>query len=374
MAFVRNHFITKNGKTFGPYHSLVESFRDKGRVRQRYIRYLGDKPAMIKTPLLDPMRPVPIDSPPENTAFEQWRAQRKLDGEFDWLFATKDNQLFLNRRGTVQTERYPEFRNLYKKINFRNYLILAGEVVALKDHKDSFSDLSSRTHLKDKEIIYVKSKKDPLTYVAFDIIFKDSKPLINLPYEERKKILDEVIPDNLKRIKEIKDYPNKKMVVKLAKRQDWEGIVYKRIGSRYKFGRSPDARKMKLKKDADVAIIGYTKGSGKRAETFGSVLMGVYDESKPHGVRYTGKVSAGFREKQNKKRGRKSFLVLKEIFDEIKGYKTSKLYEGVPKKAILLEPHFLAKVSYLRKGSKGSLREPVIKGRRKDITFKQTHL
>jgi len=50
--------------------------------------------------------------------------------------------------------------------------------------------------------------------------------------------------------------------------------------------------KMKKLHTADCIIFGYTKGTGARAETFGALLLGLYDkEGKPV---YVGKVGTGF--------------------------------------------------------------------------------
>src|SRR5699024_135819 len=74
-----------------------------------------------------------------------------------------------------------------------------------------------------------------------------------------------------------------------------EGIVAKRLNSRYADGKRSDAWiKHKHLASDEVVVGGFTRGSGSRAETFGALLLGDRDG---HGrLRYVGKVGTGFDE------------------------------------------------------------------------------
>lgn len=54
-----------------------------------------------------------------------------------------------------------------------------------------------------------------------------------------------------------------------------EGLMIKR-DTEYKTGARTDWAKLKLEKDADLALIGAYYGKGKRMNVFGAYLLGVY--------------------------------------------------------------------------------------------------
>jgi len=71
-----------------------------------------------------------------------------------------------------------------------------------------------------------------------------------------------------------------------------EGIVAKKKDSQYEEGlRTGSWLKIKKVKTCDAIIFGYTRGGGVREDSFGALLLGVYDKTKPV---YLGKVGSGF--------------------------------------------------------------------------------
>ncbi len=77
-----------------------------------------------------------------------------------------------------------------------------------------------------------------------------------------------------------------------AVKKKLEGIIAKRKGSTYQPGtRSPDWLKIKQVKTCECVVFGYTEGAGNREETFGALLLGLYDEGNPV---YVGRVGTGF--------------------------------------------------------------------------------
>jgi bifunctional non-homologous end joining protein LigD len=68
----------------------------------------------------------------------------------------------------------------------------------------------------------------------------------------------------------------------------------KKLDSVYQPGaRSRHWLKVKLVFDADVVIVGWTEGQGRRAGTLGSLAMAVYDDGL---LRYVGNVGTGFKQ------------------------------------------------------------------------------
>ena len=71
-----------------------------------------------------------------------------------------------------------------------------------------------------------------------------------------------------------------------------EGMVAKRRDSIYRPGiRTKDWLKIKRVYHQDFVVGGYTKGSGSRSQTFGSLLVGCYEGEV---LRYAGRVGSGF--------------------------------------------------------------------------------
>src|SRR5258706_7293779 len=83
-----------------------------------------------------------------------------------------------------------------------------------------------------------------------------------------------------------------------AKALGLEGVVAKKLGSKYTPGkRSGDWRKIKLIKSQDCVILGWTRGQGGRAGTFGALLVGAIDAGR---MTWIGQVGTGFTDRMLK--------------------------------------------------------------------------
>lgn len=126
--------------------------------------------------------------------------------------------------------------------------------------------------------------------VVFDVLFHGAD-VTGLPYEERRALLDRlelappiVVPE-----------PTPTHGVSLfeaIRERDMEGIVGKRLGSRYQPGRrSEDWQKVSVRHMLRAVVGGYLPGEGGRSATFGSLLVGLYE---PAGLRWVAAVGSGF--------------------------------------------------------------------------------
>ena len=235
----------------------------------------------------------------------------------DWFFEVKwdgfraiayiDEKLSLRSRNNQELLRdFPELEELHQQAQ---NVVLDGEIIILRDGKVDFQALLERKRATSPKEIWLKTKHIEAVYVVFDILEKDDKPLINLPLTERKKILTDVLKEGAHVI--LADYIEEKgeAYFKIALERGLEGIVAKKKTSIYEPGvRSSDWLKIKKMHSADCVIFGYTEGSGARKETFGALLVGLYDkENKPV---YIGKVGTGFTEK--------TLQTLVEVFQKLK--------------------------------------------------------
>lgn len=322
----------------------VRRHRRKGRtVRAHLRRYNSMQPSIYKK-----------EKHPQN-----YIAEIKHDGTRAFIYFENGRlNRIINRRQVDTTKRFPEFKNI--KIRSKKAVLDSEIVVVDKDSPfGDFKKLAMREHLKDKEKIKQRAKTMPAKIIAFDILRKEDKDIQKLPLIQRKKILNEVIPDGLKSIKEIPFSLDFKKMEKKAKKTKAEGIVIKDLNSPYEQKKSRFWQKKKLLKVNDVSILGFSKGTGKRTGKFGSLIMGVYDRGK---WKYVGNVGTGFTDAE-----------LNRLYKKMKKIKTDKQPFHVPGDITWIKPSVVARVNFLKKTSEGKYREPSYQGERLDIKPDQTH-
>jgi DNA ligase D-like protein (predicted ligase) len=236
-------------------------------------------------PMLARMAERPFDS--EDFIFEP-----KWDGTRTICFLSGGRVRFQNRRLIDTTYRYPEL-TLGRDVDARE-AILDGEVVVLREGKPDFTALQTREHVGDELRIELLARLIPVTFMAFDLLYLDGRPLVDLQLMERKERLQEIVRESgrilISRHVETHGERYFSEVVELG----LEGAMAKRRNSTYQIGRrSRDWLKLKATKTLDCVIIGYTPGEGWRSGYFGALLLGAYREGK---LEFMGKVGTGFDE------------------------------------------------------------------------------
>lgn len=219
----------------------------------------------------------------------EWIFEVKWDGTRALCFYDDGRFKLQNRRLYDTTYRYPDIRIAAKA----KRAIFDGEVVIMWEGKPSFEMLQGREHLASEEDIARIAKKLPATYVAFDILYLDGQDLTAKPLMERKKILADVFEATESAV--VTDYVEGEgeAFYRVCRERGLEGIIAKRKDSRYLIGKRASVwKKIKALKMIDCVIAGVTIGEGNRADTFGALILGVYDEA---GVmRCVGRVGTGF--------------------------------------------------------------------------------
>ncbi len=120
--------------------------------------------------------------------------------------------------------------------------------------------------------------KNPVTYIIFDILEKDKKPLLDLPFSERRKILENSVREGPHVILSVPVEARGEDYYKAAIAKGLEGVMAKRKDSPYEPGlRSGAWLKIKAEKTCDCVIAGYTPGQGGRGPTFGALILGLYE-------------------------------------------------------------------------------------------------
>ena len=218
----------------------------------------------------------------------------------DWIFEIKwdgiraisyvDDEVSIRSRNDKELKQnFPEFDEL--KTLARN-VVLDGEIVVIKDGKADFQSVIQRAKATRSHEIEVEAQRNPATYVVFDMIEKEGQPLLELPLIERKKLLEQSLREGSHVSLSLFVDKEGEAYYDAALKKGVEGIIAKKKDSPYTPGvRSHNWLKIKKLATCDCVIFGYTKGEGSRRETFGSLVLGLYDGKKPV---YVGNVGTGF--------------------------------------------------------------------------------
>jgi bifunctional non-homologous end joining protein LigD len=164
--------------------------------------------------------------------------------------------------------------------------IVDGEVVALDERgRPDFPLLQERISAGRA------GSPAPLVYQAFDLLYLDGRSLVDVPLEDRKKLLELVLRPT-QRVQYAKHIEAEGIAFfEAAKVQELEGVVAKQRRSRYEPGRrSPAWLKVKARPEQEVVVGGWTPGEAS-AKDLGALVLGVYEDDR---LRFVGKVGSGF--------------------------------------------------------------------------------
>jgi bifunctional non-homologous end joining protein LigD len=223
-----------------------------------------------------------------------WALEVKWDGVRALAYVTGGRVRAVGRRGIEATGRYPELQALADLLPDQS-AVIDGEVVAFdSEGRPSFERLQHRMHADrpDSRLI----RRVPVHFVAFDLPYLGGHALYDLPYRDRRALLDEL--ELAAGPVEAPPYLDGAEVEQIRELQEWtaeqglEGLIAKRLDSPYRPGRRVDFwRKVKNFRTQEVVIGGWKAGKGRREGGVGSLLLGVYDDGE---LRFVGHVGTGF--------------------------------------------------------------------------------
>ncbi|MCC7570796.1 ATP-dependent DNA ligase [Candidatus Micrarchaeota archaeon] len=277
----------------------------------------------IPTPFY-PIRPALAERLPTAKHIFEKLGECYVDGKYDGVriqaHKKNDKVEIYSRRLENVTYMFPDVVEAIKNLKQKE-LILEGEAIGYDAEKDKYYSFQFTIQRKRKHDVHKTSKAIPLHVYLFDVLYVDGKSMVDEPYENRRKKLQDIIPENYDILKpsEVVYAKNEKDIQKFfdkCVKKGLEGIIAKDLSKPYIAG----ARKfawVKLKKSysslvdtIDAVILGYYLGKGKRAEfEFGGILIGTYNDSQ--GVFETvARVGSGFTEDEMRN--------FKELLDKIK--------------------------------------------------------
>ena len=278
---------------------------------------------------------------------ERWWFEVKWDG-YRAIVGSEDGEVRArSRRGLDLTDRFPEVGT----VEIPDGVIVDGEIVAFDDGgRPSFSLLQQRTGFGGPRS---DDRPTGVNLVVFDVLFHGA-PVIDLPYEERRSLLDNLeLPPPI-----VVPEPTPVHGISLfeaVRAQGMEGVVAKRLGSRYLPGRrSEDWQKISVRHDLRAVVGGYVPGEGGRASTFGSVLVGLYE---PAGLRWIAAVGSGFTDSSL----RAFHEALTQMERDTSPFTNDVIVPG-PARPTWVEPAIVVRVEYKEWTHDHHLRAPVYKG------------
>ncbi|RJS84620.1 ATP-dependent DNA ligase [Candidatus Bathyarchaeota archaeon] len=211
------------------------------------------------------------------------RVEYKYDGSRLQIHKLGSHIWLFSRRGIEKSKTLPEVVEIVKSFSARS-CIVDSEVVAIDEDGNllPFQSLLERTVPRDleKDELIERMKKITVTVKAFDILYLNGVPLIDMPLCERRRLLLEVVPKEY--LAEGVDCNNEADLMKFyenALNRGLEGVVVKDLNSRYEVGkRTYTWLKIKPERDTiDAVIVKALYGKGRRAGLFSSFLLAVRD-------------------------------------------------------------------------------------------------
>ncbi|MEV0732292.1 non-homologous end-joining DNA ligase [Polymorphospora sp. NPDC050346] len=285
-----------------------------------------------------------------------WAVEFKWDGARAVAY-TGGGQVRLVSRGQHDcTGSYPEVTEVGRLLGNRR-AVLDGEIVALTPSgAPSFSRLQRRMNVSAPKSALISAV--PVVYVVFDVLFLDSASTTRLPYGQRRELLDDLALTG-EAVWTTDTYVDvdPALLLATANAAGMEGIVAKRLTSRYEPGRrSSQWIKSPVARTQEVVIVGYTAGRGRRTGTIGSLLLGSHNGPQ---LRYVGQVGTGF-----------TAAMLHDLARRLAPLARSTPATAVPTEdargAVWVAPTLVGEVTFRSWTTRGRLRHPSWRGLRPD--------
>lgn len=297
---------------------------------------------------LSPMLAVRGDAPTGG----EWSFEVKWDGHRALARVVGGRVTLGSRGGHDVTVSVPGISALGESLAGHDCL-LDGELVVLGvDGRPDFGLLQQRMGAP-------RSPGPRVTYLIFDVLHLDGRSRLHLPHTARRALLD-----SLDLAGEVWAVPGQltgsaSEVLAAVAAQGLEGVMAKHGGSPYTPGRRSDSWvKLVNLHTVDAVIGGWQPGSGRRAGTVGSLLLGVPD-GEGAGLRYVGHVGTGFTDR-----------ALRELADRLHSLRRTRSPFSPPvpapraRTARWVTPELVGEVQFASWTTDGLLRQPRWRGLR----------
>lgn len=224
-----------------------------------------------------------------------WAYEPKWDGFRAIAFVDGAETHLQSRNGKPLSRYFPEVTLPEGRF------VLDGELIAA-----TFGTLGNRIHPAASRIERL-ARETPARFVAFDVLAVGDDVVMDRPYEERRRLLEEIDGIELTPV-----------VWSAGEARDWlrseEGVIAKERAAPYLAGQRKGMVKVKRVRTIDAVVMGWRPG--KEEGTVGAIILGLYE---PDGrLREVGH-SSGFTAKRKR-----------ELVGELAPYETGERGSGEP--------------------------------------------
>src|SRR6266576_579342 len=167
-----------------------------------------------------------LATPAEHVPTGDWLYEIKWDGYRIVATVAGANASLRTRKDQDYTKRFENVaKELVKAVKTPD-CVLDGEVCALdEDGRPSFSAMQQG------------KPGTPIVYFVFDLLEVEGEPLVDLPLEERRKRLEKLLDKRNRTVRYSETFDDGDALFEAANQQGLEGIMAKRLGSKYLPGR-----------------------------------------------------------------------------------------------------------------------------------------
>lgn len=298
---------------------------------------------------IEPCDPTLRERPPQG---EGWVYEIKADGYRAQLHRNDRDIKVYSRTGLDWTDQFSSIAAAARKLKAKSAIIDGEAVVYGSGGLPDFQQL--RRELGPK-------RSDRVRYHAFDLLYLDGYDLRDAAYEDRKRLLQQLLkdaPETFIYVEAIEADGN--VIFEKGCKLGLEGLVAKRLGQPYRSGRQESWIKLKCKKSGTFPIVAFVEKLGAHPRKLASLYVGRWENGS---LLYAGKVRTGYTETTARE--------VRETLDPLIR-RTSPLDVRVSKpKATWVEPSALAEVEYGALTDDGLLREAVFKRLREDLPVRK---
>jgi bifunctional non-homologous end joining protein LigD len=328
----------------------VELEGSKKNSDGKSFRWHGKKPPKARRAVapefIAPELATLVDEVPDSP---RWLHEVKYDG-YRIVARKSGNEIALfSRSGLDWTMRFPAIAKALQSLPCKT---------ALLDGEIAFVLLSGLTSFKSLQE-HIDTLHPSFRYFLFDLLSLDRRDWRNKPLLKRKERLrqlmsEKVLPDWLVYSDHV--VGSGKEFYRGACNASLEGVVSKRVDSRYVSGRTKSWLKTKCLSRAELVIGGYSRSS-VRGRPFSSLLLGTFRDGE---LIYAGKVGTGF--------SSGDLSTLAKRFKPLE--RSTSPFDEVPamekRDAVWLKPALVCEVEYTEWTKDGRLRHPSFQGLRED--------
>jgi bifunctional non-homologous end joining protein LigD len=281
---------------------------------------------------------------------DEWLFEVKWDGYRALGYVREGEAKLVSRNGNDLTGRFPDVAKALARAVRSPECVVDGEVCALDEHgRPSFSAMQQG------------KPGTAIVYEVFDVLEIDGAPVLDLPLTERRARLEQLFDARSTTVQLSGFFDDGDALLQAATEQGLEGVMAKRATSPYvEGGRTRHWLKIKTHGRQEFVICGWTKGQGRRAGSFGALVLGAYRDGE---LQWVGNCGTGFTERD-----------IDELLAKLEPLRAdSSPFPVVPKMpkirrgdVVWAEPALVCEVEFAEWTHDGHLRAPSFQGLRDD--------